>query len=214
MANVLSDRFVGDLNRVVQQLRQQTEDQRAQQGWPGPDPVRPITVYNWAFWASVLGDTSGTNFTITFDSQYFDAAAFAFTSPGSTINILYPGNYLVIARMRVGAYSTVAWSSGDVVFGFHWSFTLNLNGSAWQSVTGWCPQTVNGVYTGDTSGGATIYRNFNFGDTLGDSGGESTMLGVFNVATASPDSPATVDFTATIPNANWSPFDVLILRLT
>ena len=42
MANLLSDRFTADLGRCVQQLRQQTEDQRAQQGWPGPDPQRPL----------------------------------------------------------------------------------------------------------------------------------------------------------------------------
>jgi hypothetical protein len=42
MPTTISKRFLGDLGRCVQQLRQQTEEQRAQAGWPGPDPVRPI----------------------------------------------------------------------------------------------------------------------------------------------------------------------------
>ena len=56
-----SDRLIGDIHRTIQQQRQQVEQQRAQQCWPGPDPVRPLgALLRWMCLTADLAAATGT----------------------------------------------------------------------------------------------------------------------------------------------------------
>ena len=202
-ANVFSDTFTRDLGRCVQQLRQQTEDQRAQQGWPGPEPQRPLLVSPLAIaqygltYEEFLGGPDLTVSILTGASDTFDVQSGA-VGGGSDVAIFRPGLYFGFAGMIAAGLVDLAYTGGgevlhEVIISLNAAVALGSTSvnEFCGTASGHCHRRVTGITASDPQGGMINLPNF------GTNGipGQIILAGTFRVPDASRSSPTTLHFT-------------------